>query len=107
MCRIEERSLENQLKINAKAIYQFEQKLLSSLSTLHKMRHSQAELQALLHEESRERLTQVIKSKRKGGARIPKPILIPEALAKINISPWQIEELLRTNPNWKTKEVRI
>ena len=107
MCRIRERELENQLKINAEEINRFEQKLLSSLSTLHKMRHSQAELQALLHEESRERLTQVIKPKRRGGARISKPILIPEALAKINISPWQIEELLKTNPSWRTKEVRI
>ncbi|KKN39847.1 hypothetical protein LCGC14_0739590 [marine sediment metagenome] len=107
MCRIKERSLENQLKINAKEIDQFEQKLLSSLSTLHKMRHSQAELQALLHKESRERLTQVIKPKRRRGARIPKPMRIPDALAKLKFTPGEIRNILDTNPSWRTKEVGI
>ncbi|KKK64781.1 hypothetical protein LCGC14_2980760 [marine sediment metagenome] len=107
MCRIRERELENQLKINAEEINRFEQKLLSSLSTLHKMRHSQAELQALLHEESRERLTQVIKPKKRGGTRIPKSRSVAYALLKLKFTPKMVEEILLVNPGWRTKEVRI
>ena len=107
MCRIKERELENQLKINAREIEEFEQTLLTSLSALNKMKHNQTLLQTKLHEEAEERLTNLIKTRKKGGTRIPKPILISEALAKLKWSPEAIENALEANPGWKTKEVRI
>ena len=107
MCRIKERSLQNQLKINAKEIDQFEQKLLSSLSTLHKMRHSQAELQALLHEESRERLTTTIKRRTPRPLRVPKTLTIEDALTKMGWTIEEIKKVLAANPGWRTKEVKI
>ncbi len=107
MCRIKERSLENQLKINAKEIEEFEQSLLSSLSTLNKLKHNQALLQTKLHEEARERLTLLIKTRKKGGVRIPKPMLIKDALAKLGWTTEAIKNALEANPGWKTKEVWI
>ncbi len=107
MCRIRERALLNQLEINAKKIEAFEQKLLSLYSRFHKMRHDQAQLQAELHEEMRERLTTEVKTRKPRTPKTPKVFTIEEALVRLGWSAENIANALATNPGWKTKEVRV
>ncbi len=107
MRREREKELEDQLTQNSEKIEVFEQKLLGLLSRLHQMKHSQTELQAELHKESRERLTEVIKPKQKTSVRIPKTMFMPAALAKLGWTTEAIANALEANPGWKTKEIRI
>ncbi len=107
MCRIRERTLENQLRINQVEIEEFEQKLLSLYSCLHKMKSIQTELQTQLFNESRERLTKVIKPRRPRLLKVPKTITVGEALKRIGWNPEAITNALNANPGWRTKEIRI
>ncbi len=107
MCQVREKELEDQLNANSEKIEVFEQKLLGLLSRLHQMKHSQTELQAELHKESRERLTEVVKPKRRTDVRIPKTMFMPAALAKLGWTTEAIANALEANPGWRTKAIRI
>lgn len=107
MCRIRERTLENQLRINEAEIEAFEQRLLSFYSRLHKMKSTQAELQVQLFAESRERLTEVVKPRGKKKEKTPKVLTIAEGLKRVGWSQKAITDALTANPGWKTKEIRI
>ncbi len=107
MCKLREKVLESQLNKNAEEIRKFEQKLLSLYSRLNKMKSAQAELQAELHEEARERLTKLVKARVPRSPRAPRVFTIEEALGKLGWSPFHIANALSANPGWRTKEVRI